>query len=312
VRYQDTLRYDLTRPVRPIAVLMLVALSACGWIKSYARSHALYHPTGQEAADIAAFVTELGAAIERGDTSSLQGRLDPDGRKALIVFAANLAFEDSAKIKGYVELGAMAVVVAMGVEALAKSCPVDTLDLTRGLDWLLDRIRLAAAQDLGSLLPELGSRGGLDALAERFQRGTRPGALEERLRDVAGSARGCRYVEPTLSFRAWLLEHETWSHAEMSHTFRAWKERIERVHAAHLACDGQDALVILTSYGGPLQLADWHFFPSAQWPSVQARLDQLERGIKRGPQATDSDAATRAVIEDLRRGHADAGAADGG
>jgi hypothetical protein len=264
---------------RALLALVCAGAVSCGAIQRYARRHALYHADGAELARVRAFSEEVARAIASHATATLTPRLDPDGRKALLTFAANLAYENSAEIKQWVDLAVMAVFLVMAAGVMAKSCPIEDEDIERGIDWLVHKVQAAAAAELGDVAPDLRRDGGLELLAARIQNRGGVRALAERLQALEGTVSGCRFDGAPVSFRAWLIRHASWGLAESSHTFRDWKGRIDQVHFAHLACDGQDGLLVLTSYRGALELAEWRFVPSSEWPAIARRIARAEQRL---------------------------------
>jgi hypothetical protein len=232
--------------------------------------------------------------------------VDPEGRKALLVFAASLAFEKSEKLQGYVELATLAVTFVIAVAVLGKSCAVDLTDsesFHRGARWLLERIEAEVAKELGGFGLGAGP-GGLDQALKDLRNPMGPAQVADRFLAAKGTVTGCRMDGPPWAFRAWLLKHESWKYAERSKTFSAWKERIDKVFVPHLACDGQDALLVLTSYGAGLMLADWRFFPSSEWPALQKRLDGLSDQLTSQPVAPPKDPLQSVLREALESAHA--------
>jgi hypothetical protein len=255
---------------RALAVLLL--LTGC--------SHRTlqYLPTGEERGEVERASEAFVRRVERRDSAGIVADVDFDARKALVVFAASLAFEKRARIRA-----AVSEVEAMVVLAIAFTLLGDDFERWEpGIDEAGRRASGVMSEVLerewGITADQLeSSRDGQSALEGLVTQLRSP--KEAQAARAAASLDGlhltdCRVIGPFVSYRLGLLRHTRWAHADTSRTFVAWKARVQRLHLVELGCTEQRGFVLLsTEDGRPApRVVLWRFFSPAQHAQVSTKL----------------------------------------
>lgn len=231
----------------------------------------LYQPRGDELDAL----TRVATGFAEGALTADQ--LDVDGRKALLIFGASLAYEKRERVRAAVDQVNVRVVLSLAFQVLG-AWSVDQSDAMIGstleeqsqaLDAELSREFGVSAQQL------LGGKGDvLSALVTQLKE-----SREEAAARLVTSLKGdlppaCRLTKWLVSYDVGLLRFTTWEHADRSKTFAAWKKRARSLHLAEVVCEGKSGVVLLSrddEHPSPRVVA-WRFSSADQHERLVGRL----------------------------------------
>ncbi len=236
-----------------------------------------YRPAGDELAALTSAAERFAQNAERQELEEIAARLDIDGRKALLVFGASLAYEKRERIKGAVDQVNAAVVLAIMFEVLGAW---DGVKANASIDDSITRasqaINAQLEKDFGITGDRLldGKTDVLSAFASQLKE-----TRAQSARRLVGSLgtetlSGCRPIGLIVSYDLRWLRFTSWEHADLSRTFVAWKKRAHSLHVAELVCDQRSALLLLSTEDGHLEprIVGWRFSPADEHARLTARL----------------------------------------
>lgn len=259
----------LDGPLRPLGVGprcvgLLVVGAAC------APKDFQYEARGDEQRRLAVVATRFAS----GDVDARL--LDLDGRKALLIFGASLAYEQRERVRAAVNEAGASVVVALALQVLGGWTQAQSegaagaalARASRDVEAQLEREFGVSAKRL------LGGEDVLATLAAQVREP--PGAAAERLltRLRGELPRGCAFARVVVSYDVRFLRWTAWEHADRSQTFTAWKRRARSLHLAEVACDGEAGVVLLSvdEHHEAPRVVGWRFSNLEQHERLLARL----------------------------------------
>ncbi|MDP2272732.1 MAG: hypothetical protein Q8N23_09095 [Archangium sp.] len=236
-----------------------------------------YRPTGAELASLTSAAEGFAQNAERLELEEIAARLDVDGRKALLVFGASLAYEKRERIKAAVDQVNAAVVLAIMFEVLGAW---DGVQANASIDDSVTRASQAINAQLekdfglsGDRLLE-GKPDVLSAFASQLKE-TRAQSARRLVGSLSSQTlSGCHSVGLIVSYDLRLLRFTSWEHADLSRTFAAWKKRARSLHLAELVCDQRAGLLLLSTedgHPGP-RIVGWRFSTADEHARLTSRL----------------------------------------
>lgn len=236
-----------------------------------------YRPEGAELSALRGAAERFVEHAQRQELEVIAGRLDVDGRKALLVFGASLAYEKREKIKAAVDQVNAAVVLAIVFEVLGAW---NGAQADASVDDSVQRASRAISAQLekdfglsGERLLE-GKADVLSTLTAQLKETREQSALRMVGSLSSTVLSGCHFSGLVVSYDLRLLRFTSWEHADLSRTFVAWKKRARSLHLAELVCDGQSGLLLLSiddEYPEPRPVG-WRFSPSDEHARLRERL----------------------------------------
>ncbi len=236
-----------------------------------------YRPAGAELASLINEAERFAQNADRQELETIAARLDVDGRKALLIFGASLAYEKRERIKAAVDQVNAAVVLAIMFEVLGAWDGVQA-------NALIDDSVTRASQAINAQLEkDFGVSGDrllesktdlLSAFAAQLEETPAQSAIRlvGSLKDERLSA--CRLSGFVVSYDLRLLRFTSWAHADLSRTFVAWKKRARSLHVAELVCDQRAGLLLLSIEDGHTEprVVGWRFSLPDDHARLTARL----------------------------------------
>jgi len=229
----------------------------------------LYQPRGDELDAL----TRVATGFAEGALTADQ--LDVDGRKALLIFGASLAYEKRERVRAAVDQVNVRVVLALAFQVLG-AWSVDQSDAmiastieeqSKALDAELSREFGVSAQQM------LGGKGDvLSALVTQLKESREESAA--RLLASLKPEASCRFTRWLVSYDVGLLRFTTWEHADRSKTFAAWKKRARSLHLGEVVCDGKSGVALFSRddvHPSPRVVA-WRFSSPDQHERLIGRL----------------------------------------
>jgi hypothetical protein len=244
-------------------------LLTLGLLSSCSHRDFQYTPRGDELAGLTTSARAFADDAQHQRLEPIAARLDVEGRKALLVFGASLAYEKRERIKSALDQVNCAVVLAIVFEVLG-AWSADQADASVG-----DAVERASRVIKDQLEKDFGVSGGV---VESFTAQLTEKREETAARLVASLAgeelTGCQFTRLLVSYDLRLLRFTSWDHADLSRTFVAWKKRARSVHVAELVCEQKRGLLLLSSddeHPAPRPVA-WRFSSQEEHARIIGRL----------------------------------------
>lgn len=238
-----------------------------------------YEPRGDELAAL----TRVATGVVEGQLAADQ--LDVEGRKALLIFGASLAYEKRERIRAAVDQVNVSVVLALAFQVLG-AWSVDQSDAMIGatLEEQSKAIDAQLQREFGvSARQFLGGRGDLLTVLIARLNESREQSAERLVASLQNEAlTSCRFTKWLVSYDVGLLRFTTWEHADLSKTFVAWKKRARSLHLGEVMCDGRSGLVLLSrddAHPSPRVVA-WRFSSPEQHERLVTRLRSALEGTR--------------------------------
>ena len=226
-----------------------------------------YEPAAPEAKRLVDTPASLIAAGEAKDTGAVAGMMDPEGRKAMLLIAHDVAGQKSEAARA---IDALALGIMIGMAFGAEDA--ELIDFAeKGLEYFKPRME----SELATSLLAKGSASKLlpDLVADMKDR---PEVRRPKLAAsfIAGLPSGCRTATPIVSYNASILDHIDYDWAKESTTFDGWKARVRAMHLVRVDCAEKIGLWVMSSYADETpRLAAWHYFTPAQWAKLEPKID---------------------------------------
>jgi hypothetical protein len=245
------------------ALLVVLVLAGC------TPKDFVYEPRGEQLTALTQVATEFAEGRLTADL------LDVEGRKALLIFGASLAYEKRERLRAAVDQVNVRIVLALAFQVLG-AWSVDQSDAmidstleaqSKAIDAELDReFGVSAGQLLG------GKGDALSALVTQLKESREESAA--RLLASLKPEASCRFTKWLVSYDVGLLRFTTWEHADRSKTFAAWKKQARSLHLAEVVCDGKSGVALFSrddEHPSPRVVA-WRFSPPDQHERLIGRL----------------------------------------
>ena len=239
-----------------------------------------YRPGAKERGQLVAAVDLLRQQTKVGNPRALASTIDPEGRKALLIFAIARLADKSDKVKEALRAAFMVGLLFVmekafiGTDVFDEHLEASAAHLKRTLEGEFAKryMRSSGEGAMGSA-QRLMARAGSEGQGKQGQQGQ----LKEDLASLQWHKfSGCRYDSELISYRAGLMRYKSWGRAEWSGTFKKWKNRLERLHFIRVRCPQETALFVMAQYSDrpePWVLL-WKFFTPAQWVKVERKLNK--------------------------------------